>query len=199
MIGSMCFKSVEAEYQSVSHGANVLRLNYFTCGEKRWSVDCQRDSSSWRARLIRRCRMSPSTTVTSKVLRKGRLARLPFLKKLSKPQISIPGRTDGNSRAKQAPVMRIFTVLSRLGQFQKRYRRGSWSDPRKDSGSAFWRDRKCSRCGPLPDFCRRRWRAFSCPLVFRLGQRLPGWSSCWLGRRRDYKSRPSVVFQEMRR
>jgi len=150
-------------------------------------------------------RMSPSTILTPRDLRLGRLARLPSLRKLSKPQISIPGRTDGNSRAKQeptkpqAPVMRIFNVLSRLGQFRKRCHRGSCSDPKKDSGSAFWRDRKCSRCGPLPGFYRRRSRAFSCPLVFRLGQRLPGWSSCWLGLRRGYRSRPSEVFQEMQR
>jgi len=150
-------------------------------------------------------RISPSTILTPRDLRLGRLARLPSRKKLSKPQISTPGRTDGKSRAKQeptkpqAPVMRIFTVLSRLGQFRKRCRRGSWSGPRKDSESAFWRDRKCSRCGPLPGFYRRRWRAFSCPLVFRLWQKLPRWSNCCLGLRRDYRFHPSEVFQEMRR
>ena len=150
-------------------------------------------------------RMSPSTILTPRDLRVGRLARLPSRKKLSKPQISTPGRTDGNSRAKQeptkpqAPVMRIFTELSKLGQFRKRCRRGSWSGPRKDSESAFWRDRKCSRYDPLPGFYRRRWRAFSCPLVFRLGQKPQEWSSCWLGLRRGYRSRPSVAFQEMRR
>ena len=114
-------------------------------------------------------RMSPSTNLTPRVLSKGRFARLPSLKKLSKPQISILGRTDGNSRAKQeptkpqAPVIRIFNALSRLGQFRKKCRRGSWSDPKRNSESAFWRDPRCSRYDPLHGFCRHKWRAFSCP------------------------------------